>query len=79
MCLAFPAVVLAMALFQMLQADPQGCQASDRQNGTKGDHFQRSANLKGGFHTGEVASVIEAGPHHPCQGPGRESVQFSPC
>lgn len=36
-----------MALFQMLQDDPHVCQASDRQNGTQGDHFQKSVNLKG--------------------------------
>lgn len=75
MCLAFPAMVFAMALFQMLQDGPHGCQASVRQNGTKGDHFQRSANLKGGFHTGEVASVIEVGLCWSCQGPDGESVQ----
>lgn len=79
MCLAFAAMAFAMAFFQMLQDDPHGCQASDRQNGTKGDHFQGRANLKRGFHAGDVASVIEAGLHCLCQGPGGEWVRFSPC
>lgn len=65
-----------MSPFQMVQDDLHWCQASDRQNGTKRDHFQGSVNPKGGFHTGEVASVIEGGLRWPCQGPGGESVEF---
>lgn len=79
MCIAFPTAVFAVALLQMLQDDPHWCQAPDRQNGTRGDHFQRRVALEGGFHTGEVASVIEAGLCRPCQGPGGEAVKFSPC
>ncbi|KAB0406249.1 hypothetical protein E2I00_010586, partial [Balaenoptera physalus] len=61
--------VLAVALFQVLQDDPHRCQASDGPNGTKGGRFQRSVNLKGAVHAGDVASVIEAGICRPRQGP----------
>lgn len=51
----------------------------DRQNGTQRDLFQGECQSKGGSHTGDVASVIEAAFWWLCQGRGRESAYFSPC
>lgn len=54
---------LCLVLLQGLQDDPHWCQASDRHHGSRGDHFQRGAGLRGRF------------PHRRC---GRWNLSWAP-
>lgn len=49
MCLAFAAMAFAMAFFQMLQDDPHGCRASDRQKWNQRGSFSGKGQPEGRF------------------------------